>query len=147
MTTNSSILAWRTPWTEEPGGLQSVGSQRIKHILVMKHRERERERRITTEMSCRNELPLRSQAQEGLLCQCSQATGSDGLLLLMVPLELQEASPGSKPQSLALSWSSILLLFSFFQPVFSKRSTWQRDLWDEMKANTVKMSEEEGDGH
>ena len=27
--THSSILAWRIPWTEEPGGLQSVGSQRI----------------------------------------------------------------------------------------------------------------------
>ena len=28
MATHSSILAWRTPWTEEPGGLQSMGSQR-----------------------------------------------------------------------------------------------------------------------
>ena len=27
MVTHSSILAWRTPWTEEPGGLQSMGSQ------------------------------------------------------------------------------------------------------------------------
>ena len=31
MTTRSTILAWRTPWTEEPGGLQSMGSQRIGH--------------------------------------------------------------------------------------------------------------------
>ena len=29
MTTHSSILAWRIPWTEEPGGLQSRGSQRV----------------------------------------------------------------------------------------------------------------------
>ena len=29
MTTHSSILAWKTPWTEEPGGLQSMGSQRV----------------------------------------------------------------------------------------------------------------------
>ena len=29
--THSSILAWRTPWTEEPGGLQSTGSQRFGH--------------------------------------------------------------------------------------------------------------------
>ena len=28
---HSSILAWRIPWTEEPGGLQSVGSQRVGH--------------------------------------------------------------------------------------------------------------------
>ena len=31
MATHSSILAWRIPWTEEPGGLQSMGSQRIRH--------------------------------------------------------------------------------------------------------------------
>ena len=31
MATHSSILAWRIPWTEEPGGLQSVGSQRVSH--------------------------------------------------------------------------------------------------------------------
>ena len=29
--THSSILAWRIPWTEEPGGLQSTGSQRVGH--------------------------------------------------------------------------------------------------------------------
>ena len=29
--THSSILAWRIPWTEEPGGLQSMGSQRVAH--------------------------------------------------------------------------------------------------------------------
>ena len=29
MATHSSILAWRIPWTEEPGGLQSMGSQRL----------------------------------------------------------------------------------------------------------------------
>ena len=31
MVTHSSILAWRIPWTEEPGELQSTGSQRIRH--------------------------------------------------------------------------------------------------------------------
>ena len=31
MVTHSSILAWRIPWTEEPGGLQSMGSQRVGH--------------------------------------------------------------------------------------------------------------------
>ena len=30
-TTHSSILAWRISWTEEPGGLQSMGSQRVGH--------------------------------------------------------------------------------------------------------------------
>ena len=31
MATHFNILAWRTPWTEEPGGLQSMGSQRVGH--------------------------------------------------------------------------------------------------------------------
>ena len=31
MATHSSILAWRSPQTEEPGGLQSMGSQRVGH--------------------------------------------------------------------------------------------------------------------
>ena len=31
MATHSSILAWRIPWTEEPGGLQSMLSQRVRH--------------------------------------------------------------------------------------------------------------------
>ena len=34
MATHSSILAWRMPWTEEPGGLQYMGSQRVGHDLV-----------------------------------------------------------------------------------------------------------------
>ena len=34
MATHSSILAWRIPWTEEPGGLQSMGSPRVGHDLV-----------------------------------------------------------------------------------------------------------------
>ena len=31
MATHCSILAWKIPWTEEPGGLQSLGSQRVRH--------------------------------------------------------------------------------------------------------------------
>ena len=37
MTTHSSILAWEIPWTEEPAGLQSLGSQRVRHDLVAEH--------------------------------------------------------------------------------------------------------------
>ena len=32
--THSSILTWRIPWTEEPGGLQSMESQRVRHNLA-----------------------------------------------------------------------------------------------------------------
>jgi len=31
MATHSSIVAWRIPWAEEPGGLQSMGLQRVEH--------------------------------------------------------------------------------------------------------------------
>ena len=36
MAIHSSILAWKIPWTEEPGGLQSMGSQRVGHDLATK---------------------------------------------------------------------------------------------------------------
>ena len=34
MKTHPSVLPWRVPWTEEPGGLQSIGSQRVRHNLT-----------------------------------------------------------------------------------------------------------------
>ena len=34
MATHSSILAWRIPWPEKPGGLQSIGLQRVRHDQV-----------------------------------------------------------------------------------------------------------------
>ena len=37
MASQSSIFAWRIPWTEEPGRLQSMGSQRVRHDLVTEH--------------------------------------------------------------------------------------------------------------
>ena len=37
MATHSSTLAWKIPWTEGPGGLQSKGSQRVRHDLVTEH--------------------------------------------------------------------------------------------------------------
>ena len=36
MATHSSVLAWRIPWTEKPGGLQSMGSQRVRHNWTTK---------------------------------------------------------------------------------------------------------------
>ena len=35
MATHSSVLAWGIPWTEEPGGLQSMGWQRVGYDLVI----------------------------------------------------------------------------------------------------------------
>ena len=36
MSTHSSTIAWKIPWTEEPDRLQSMGSQRVRHDLVTK---------------------------------------------------------------------------------------------------------------
>ena len=43
--THSSIFAWRMPWMEEPGGLQPMGSQRVRHDLATERQQR----------GCRNE--------------------------------------------------------------------------------------------
>ena len=39
MATHSSILAWKIPWTEEPGQLQSRGWERVAHALVTKQQQ------------------------------------------------------------------------------------------------------------
>ena len=39
MATHSSVLAWEIPWTEEPGKLQSMCSQRVRHDLATKQRQ------------------------------------------------------------------------------------------------------------
>ena len=39
MATHSSIPAWETPWTEEPGRLRPMGSQRVKHNLATKQQQ------------------------------------------------------------------------------------------------------------
>ena len=39
--THSSILAWEIPWTEEPGRLQSMESQRVKHDLATKQQQQD----------------------------------------------------------------------------------------------------------
>ena len=39
MAIHSSILAWKIPWTEEPCGLQSKGSQRVRHNLVIEQQD------------------------------------------------------------------------------------------------------------
>ena len=40
MAAHSSVLAWKTPWTEEPGGLQSMGSQKKPQDLAIKQQQK-----------------------------------------------------------------------------------------------------------
>ena len=49
MTTHSSVLAWRIPWTEEAGGLQSIGLQRVRDDLAQQEQQiKTLEERITS---------------------------------------------------------------------------------------------------
>ena len=56
MTTHSSILAWRSPWTEEPGVLQAMGSGRLGH------------NRVTDEHTCWRCSAMRGGGGGGVLC-------------------------------------------------------------------------------
>ena len=38
--THANVLAWKIPWTEEPGGLQSMASQRVRHDLATKWQQK-----------------------------------------------------------------------------------------------------------
>ena len=44
MATHSSILAWKIPWTEEPGQLQSMGWQRVRQDLATKPQQKQYEK-------------------------------------------------------------------------------------------------------
>ena len=57
MATHSSILAWKIPWTEEPGGLQSMGSQRVGHNLATKHRKGSELHPDSMKSKCENSQP------------------------------------------------------------------------------------------
>ena len=61
MATHSSILAWRIPWTEEPGGLQSTGLQRVGHNWATSLHQRtiisRKEKALNTEWVRRDLLP------------------------------------------------------------------------------------------
>ena len=43
MATHSSMLAWEVPWTEEPGGLQLMGSQRVRYDLATKQNSKSKQ--------------------------------------------------------------------------------------------------------
>ena len=75
MATHSSILAWRIAWTEEPGGLQPMGSQQVGHDLLRAHTQKE----------FRPVSPLGQHGCKRRLCQ------------LTVPFEPSRWSLGSAP--------------------------------------------------
>ena len=89
MAAHSSILAWRIPYTEEPGGLQSMGLQRIRHNQATKHntrKEGEIEKEERKEVKCLRPLVLESLvAQKDLQDRFFQV-----IQVLLEVLEFQE---------------------------------------------------------
>ena len=55
MATHSTILAWEIPWTEQPDGLQSIGSQRVGYDLVNKQQQQYLYICITESLCCLHE--------------------------------------------------------------------------------------------
>ena len=55
MATHSSILAWRIPWTLEPGGLQSIGLQRVEEVL---------EKTLESPLDCKEIQPIHSKGNQ-----------------------------------------------------------------------------------
>ena len=55
MATHSSILAWRIPWTEEPGGLQSIGLQRVEEVL---------EKTLESPLDCKEIQPVHPEGNQ-----------------------------------------------------------------------------------
>ena len=92
MATHSSILAWRIPWTEEPGGLQSMGSQRVRHDWATDtHRHTHTDTHTHTEllayMFLRTKLMCSKWRKEGIQCvyMIKPIRNSLGLYLKDVP--------------------------------------------------------------
>ena len=89
--THSSIFAWRMPWMEEPGGLQPMGSQRVRHDLATERQQR----------GCRNETSF------FWSCDCSstrRVSLEAGLQLMELSLPGTHLSPHPLP---ALRWACV----------------------------------------
>ena len=88
MATHSSTLAWRIPWTEEPGGLQSVGSQRVGRDCVTKfHFSMKGIRRMHTYIPYPLDLPFMARPQSHP-SRSSQSTEFSSLCGLAASLQL-----------------------------------------------------------
>ena len=83
---HSSILAWRISWAEEPGGLQFMGSQRVRHNLATKN---------NANMLHKEQEPDSQLSAWGL----TPAEGSPEISALLLVMSLQEGSVSALPAS------------------------------------------------
>ena len=83
MATHSSILAWRIPWTEKPGGLQSMGSERVGHDWATNTATTTCAEYAHPSEACRNAVPLQREfsAQSVIVFKSTCSWGSLVLVL------------------------------------------------------------------
>jgi len=95
MATHSSILAWRIPWTEEPGGLQSMGSQRVRHDLATKQQQISKVNELSfSNKSYKKETVCKKDQNKGVLVSTGEEVPR--FVFLVLPLSLSyDCSPGS----------------------------------------------------
>ena len=108
MATHSSILAWRTPWMEEPGGLQSTGSQRVGHdwatsLLAHGRSSRDNRKRRALKRKLENNFlweenllkhySWTSETKHVLKCEWYKNVRESGYLLLIISKILLKYSP------------------------------------------------------
>ena len=116
MATHSSILAWRIPWTEEPGRLQSMGSQRVGHDWAISLRG------LDTRLPCLNLCHTwTTGAKKGRPSQQEQTLG------FKVKAERERRPRWLEGESgfrdgyhvrASLSWCMVIILFLIFEPTY-----------------------------
>jgi len=91
MVTHSSILAWRIPWTEEPGGLQSMGMQRVGYDWVIKTHVYAH---AHTRMSAHREKTPRGHSKRGLFASQGERPHKETNTALTLILDFQPPDLG-----------------------------------------------------
>ena len=92
MATHSGILAWRIPWTEEPGGLQSTGSQRVRHNCTAEHTR-------TNAVSVRTVLCQSRHLSPKPAQEYAEVTTSEETESLKIPISQENVKPSHKGNS------------------------------------------------
>ena len=92
--THSSILAWRSPWTERPGGLQSTGSQELDTADTS--RSRTAASNLVTTIGIYPGLPCIHYSFTRILIEFSKQVHEPGLIIILI---LQMRSLGSRERS------------------------------------------------
>ena len=121
MATHSSAPAWKIPWTEEPGGLQSVGSQRVGHGKAGEAFHSWTQYLIPPSVPHKNFLPPRKSPSVGLLMSLRQLSFPFSLPLFCEKQPSLENSESihALPKSAALSCSALWI-----------RSLWWLQRWE-----------------